>query len=43
MLIEINIIKLKEIDILISKFTTLIFSYKIEVFIEFKLKRRVIR
>ena len=38
-LIEINIIKLKEIDILISRFTILIFSYKIEVLVELKLKR----
>ena len=42
-LIEINIIKLKEIDILIFKFITLIFNYKIEIFVEFKFKKRIIR
>ena len=35
--------KLEEIDILISRSSTLIFSYKIEIFVELKLKRRTIR
>ena len=38
-LIKINIIKFKEIDILISRSFTLIFNYKIKIFIELKLKR----
>ena len=38
-LIKINIMKLKEIDILISRFITLIFSYKIEILVELKLKK----
>ena len=42
-LIEINIIKSEEIDILISRSFTLIFNYKIEIFVEFKFKRRAIR
>ena len=42
MLVEINIIKLKEIDILASRFITLISSYKIDVSIELKLKERVV-
>ena len=42
-LIEINIIKLEEIDILISRSSALIFNYKIEIFVELKLKRRAIR
>ena len=43
MLIEMNIIKSKEIDILISRSSILIFSYKIEVSIKLKLKERTIR
>ena len=43
MLIEINIMKLEEIDILISRFATLIFNYKIKVFIKLKFKKRAIR
>ena len=43
MLIEINIMKLEGIDILISRFAASIFSYKIEVFVELKLKRRAVR
>ena len=42
-LIRINIIKLKEINILIFRSITLIFSYKVKIFIELKLKERVIR
>ena len=38
-LIEMNIIKSEEIDILISRSTTLIFNYKIEILVELKLKR----
>ena len=43
MLIEINIIKSKEIDILISRFFALIFNYKIKVLVELKFKKRIIR
>lgn len=42
-LIEINIMKLEEIDILISRSFTLIFSYKIEVLVKLKPKKRAIR
>ena len=43
MLVEINIIKSKEIDILAFRFITFISSYKIDVSIELKFKGRAIR
>ena len=42
-LVEMNIMKSKEIDILIFRFTALISSYKIDISIELKLKERVVR
>ena len=35
--------KSKEIDILISRFSASIFNYKVEIFVELKLKRRIVR
>ena len=43
MLIEINIIKSKEIDILISRSSASIFNYKIEVSVKLKFKGRAMR